>query len=493
MHVQQRSDSSFCSDLSAKGSEGTTALHMAALHGQEENVRMLLASGAVLGVKDVQLMTALHHAAMAGHVEICKVLLESGSTSIVDALDESCAALHYAAARGEPDLMSVLLEAGADPNRKGDLQRTAQATPLHVAAKGDSEIAAELLVKAGADLNMALAGPPFSAAETALHIAAWRGFNNFVKILVRAGADINATAVDGRRPVDYANDRGHSDIVDFLKEWGAVLKTVQDDPPDQFPTFGISFGADGIPSGISGGIAGLAEKLFAGSNEKEQSRFKRANSTTKFADVAGCDEAKQELEDVVAFLKDPSRFTRLGGRMNRGILLSGVPGTGKTLLAKAVAGEAEVPYFFATGSEFDEVYAGLGAARVRELFAEARKQTPCIVFIDEIDAVGSHRQARAERQDARQTLNQLLAELDGFSTQEGVILIAATNMPEVLDSALLRPGRIDRKVHVSRPDVKGRKEIFGVYLQKVPYEPGVDVDVLARSTPAFTGADIANM
>ncbi len=154
-----------------------------------------------------------------------------------------------------------------------------------------------------------------------------------------------------------------------------------------------------------------------------------------------CDEAKEELEDVVAFLKDPARFTRLGGRMNRGILLSGAPGTGKTLLARAVAGEAGVPFIFTSGSEFDEVYAGLGAARVRELFAEARKVERCIIFIDEIDAVGSARQARAERQDSRQTLNQLLAELDGFGTGEGVLLIAATNMPDVLDEALLRPGR----------------------------------------------------
>ncbi|KAI8999212.1 peptidase family M41-domain-containing protein [Gaertneriomyces semiglobifer] len=214
--------------------------------------------------------------------------------------------------------------------------------------------------------------------------------------------------------------------------------------------------------------------------------------TIKFADVQGVDEAKHELEEIVAFLKDPSKFREVGGKLPKGILLYGPPGTGKTHLARAIAGEASVPFFQMSGSEFDELYVGVGARRVRELFAAAKKRAPCIVFIDEIDAVGSKRSAK-DQSYMRQTLNQLLVELDGFSSSEGVIFIAATNTPEALDKALVRPGRLDRLVPVQLPDVTGRTKILQVHLKNIAYSPELDPSLIARGTPGFSGADLANL
>ncbi|MBN2645217.1 MAG: ATP-dependent zinc metalloprotease FtsH [Desulfuromonadaceae bacterium] len=214
-----------------------------------------------------------------------------------------------------------------------------------------------------------------------------------------------------------------------------------------------------------------------------------------FKDVAGVDEAKEELEEIVAFLKDPKKFTRLGGRIPKGVLLVGSPGTGKTLLARAIAGEADVPFFTISGSDFVEMFVGVGASRVRDLFAQGKKNAPCIIFIDEIDAVGRHRGAGlgGGHDEREQTLNQLLVEMDGFESNEGVILIAATNRPDVLDPALLRPGRFDRQVVVPRPDIKGRTTILSVHARKVPMSSEVNMETVAKGTPGFSGADLANL
>ena len=214
-----------------------------------------------------------------------------------------------------------------------------------------------------------------------------------------------------------------------------------------------------------------------------------------FADVAGCDEAKEEVSELVEFLRDPSKFTKLGGKIPRGVLMVGSPGTGKTLLAKAIAGEAKVPFFSISGSDFVEMFVGVGAARVRDMFEQAKKQAPCIIFIDEIDAVGRHRGAGlgGGHDEREQTLNQLLVEMDGFEGSEGVIVIAATNRPDVLDPALLRPGRFDRQVVVPLPDLKGREQILKVHMRKVPLGSDVEPLTIARGTPGFSGADLANL
>jgi cell division protease FtsH len=214
-----------------------------------------------------------------------------------------------------------------------------------------------------------------------------------------------------------------------------------------------------------------------------------------FKDVAGVEEAKDELQEIIEFLKEPQKFQKLGGKIPKGVLLMGPPGTGKTLLARAIAGEANVPFFSISGSDFVEMFVGVGASRVRDLFEQGKKNAPCIIFIDEIDAVGRHRGAGlgGGHDEREQTLNQLLVEMDGFETNEGVILIAATNRPDVLDPALLRPGRFDRQVVVGRPDVRGREEILRVHARKIPLSPDVELSLLARATPGFSGADLANL
>jgi cell division protease FtsH len=219
------------------------------------------------------------------------------------------------------------------------------------------------------------------------------------------------------------------------------------------------------------------------------------NNTVTFADVAGCDEAKEEVKELVDFLRDPQKFQKLGGRIPRGVLLVGPPGTGKTLLAKSIAGEAKVPFFTISGSDFVEMFVGVGASRVRDMFEQAKKNAPCIIFIDEIDAVGRHRGAGlgGGNDEREQTLNQMLVEMDGFDTNAGVIVVAATNRPDILDPALLRPGRFDRQVYVTLPDVRGREQILNVHVRKVPVGQDVRADILARGTPGFSGADLANL
>ena len=219
------------------------------------------------------------------------------------------------------------------------------------------------------------------------------------------------------------------------------------------------------------------------------------NNNVTFADVAGCDEAKEEVKELVDFLRDPQKFQKLGGRIPRGVLLVGPPGTGKTLLAKSIAGEAKVPFFTISGSDFVEMFVGVGAARVRDMFEQAKKNAPCIIFVDEIDAVGRHRGAGlgGGNDEREQTLNQMLVEMDGFETNLGVIVIAATNRPDILDPALLRPGRFDRQVYVTLPDVRGREQILNVHVRKVPVGQDVRSDILARGTPGFSGADLANL
>jgi len=229
-----------------------------------------------------------------------------------------------------------------------------------------------------------------------------------------------------------------------------------------------------------------------------KSRAKLSSNSQKkmtFKDVAGVEEPKEELQEIIEFLKEPQKFQKLGGRIPKGVLLMGSPGTGKTLLARAVAGEANVPFFSISGSDFVEMFVGVGASRVRDLFEQGKKNAPCIVFIDEIDAVGRHRGAGlgGGHDEREQTLNQLLVEMDGFESNEGVILVAATNRPDVLDPALLRPGRFDRRIVVNRPDVKGREGILGVHTRKIPLSENVDVHVLARGTSGFSGADLANL
>ena len=228
---------------------------------------------------------------------------------------------------------------------------------------------------------------------------------------------------------------------------------------------------------------------------KSKARLLTGKDSITFKDVAGIEEAKQELQEIVDFLKAPAKFQSLGGKIPKGVLLVGPPGTGKTLLAKAIAGEAGVPFYSISGSDFVEMFVGVGASRVRDMFEQAKKTSPCIVFVDEIDAVGRHRGAGlgGGNDEREQTLNQLLVEMDGFETNCGIILIAATNRPDVLDPALLRPGRFDRQVVVNNPDVKGREEILRVHVRKVPLAPDIQLDILARGTPGFSGADLANL
>ncbi len=244
---------------------------------------------------------------------------------------------------------------------------------------------------------------------------------------------------------------------------------------------------------MQGGGGGKGGPMSFGKSKAKLLTGDQINTT--FADVAGVDEAKEDVSELVEFLSDPSKFQRLGGRIPKGVLMVGPPGTGKTLLAKAIAGEAKVPFFSISGSDFVEMFVGVGASRVRDMFEQAKKQAPCIIFIDEIDAVGRHRGGGwgGGNDEREQTLNQLLVEMDGFEGNEGVIVIAATNRPDVLDKALLRPGRFDRQVYVGLPDIRGREQILKVHGRKVPLDESVELSVLARGTPGFSGADLANL
>ena len=292
-------------------------------------------------------------------------------------------------------------------------------------------------------------------------------------------------------PADYPG------IIDVLQDSGVVIEVKESSTPAW-----LSFLINASPFILLFGFwIFMMRQMQAGGNKALRFGKSRARLLTSqqkkvtFKDVAGVEEAKEELQEVIEFLREPQKFQKLGGRIPKGVLLVGPPGTGKTLLARAIAGEASVPFFSISGSDFVEMFVGVGASRVRDLFEQGKKSAPCIIFIDEIDAVGRHRGAGlgGGHDEREQTLNQLLVEMDGFESNEGVILIAATNRPDVLDPALLRPGRFDRRVVVNNPDVRGREGILRVHTRKVPLATDVDLQVLARGTPGFSGADLANL
>ena len=311
-----------------------------------------------------------------------------------------------------------------------------------------------------------------------------------------SGAEIYSMTNDGKKYVTYA-PYSPSTVDTLLENNVKVEAKPQDTSGDTLWSIIISW----FPMILLVGVwIFFMRQASAGNNKamsfgKSRARLIENTKKVTFRDVAGADESKQELEEIVDFLKDPQKFQRLGGKIPKGVLLVGPPGTGKTLLAKAVAGEANVPFFSISGSDFVEMFVGVGASRVRDMFAQAKKNAPCLLFIDEIDAVGRHRGAGlgGGNDEREQTLNQLLVEMDGFEPNENVILIAATNRPDVLDPALLRPGRFDRQVTVSNPDVKGREAILNVHVRKVPLARDVDLSVVARGTPGFSGADLANL
>ena len=316
-----------------------------------------------------------------------------------------------------------------------------------------------------------------------------------VREVVLQGNKIAGILTDGQKFALYAPD--DSGLVDRLLEKNVRVTAV---PPEGESSFwsGLLYW---LPFVLFIGVWVFFMRQMAAGNGKAMSfgksraRMLEGQGKVTFADVAGIDEAKEDLVEIVDFLKDPARFQRLGGKIPRGVLLVGPPGTGKTLLAKAIAGEADVPFFTISGSDFVEMFVGVGASRVRDMFEQAKKHSPCLVFIDEIDAVGRHRGAGlgGGNDEREQTLNQLLVEMDGFDTNEAVILIAATNRPDVLDPALLRPGRFDRQVVVPNPDLAGREKILEVHMKKSPIGPDVDVKKIARGTPGFSGADLANL
>ena len=320
--------------------------------------------------------------------------------------------------------------------------------------------------------------------------------NKQISEVMIEGANIMGTATDGTKFSTYAPY--DPTMIETLRSSGAKVEArPEDTSANTFWGVLISW----FPMILLIGVWIFFMRQASSGNNKAmsfgKSRARLIENTKKvtFADVAGADEAKQELEEVIDFLKEPSKFQRLGGKIPKGVLLVGPPGTGKTLIAKAVAGEANVPFFSISGSDFVEMFVGVGASRVRDMFAQAKKNAPCLLFIDEIDAVGRHRGAGlgGGNDEREQTLNQLLVEMDGFEDNENVILIAATNRPDVLDPALLRPGRFDRQVVVSNPDKKGREEILKVHVKKVPLAKDVNLSVIARGTPGFSGADLANL
>lgn len=321
--------------------------------------------------------------------------------------------------------------------------------------------------------------------------------NGRIKSVIVEGRTVRALTNDDRERVVYSP--GDIWMVGDLLKYGVQVRA----KPDEEPSLLMSLFVSWFPMLLLIGVWIFFMRQMQGGGKGGafsfgKSRAKLLDENTNpvtFADVAGCDEAKEDVHELVEFLKDPTKFQKLGGRIPRGVLMVGSPGTGKTLLAKAIAGEAKVPFFAISGSDFVEMFVGVGAARVRDMFEQAKKQAPCIIFIDEIDAVGRQRGAGlgGGNDEREQTLNQMLVEMDGFETNQGIIVIAATNRPDVLDPALLRPGRFDRQVVVSLPDIRGREQILKVHMRKIPMSPDVDASVLARGCPGFSGADLANL
>ncbi len=315
--------------------------------------------------------------------------------------------------------------------------------------------------------------------------------------VVMEGRTLKATTSEGKRITSYAPPDLWL-VSDLLKS-GVKIEA----KPEEEPSFLMNLFVSWFPMLLLIGVWVFFMRQMQGGGKggafsfgKSRARMMdEAQNSLTFADVAGCDEAKEEVQELVDFLRDPSKFQKLGGRIPKGVLMVGNPGTGKTLLAKAIAGEAKVPFFSISGSDFVEMFVGVGAARVRDMFENAKKHAPCIIFIDEIDAVGRHRGAGlgGGNDEREQTLNQLLVEMDGFEGHSGIIVIAATNRPDILDPALLRPGRFDRQVVVPLPDIRGREEILKVHMRKVPIAGDVKADVIARGTPGFSGADLANL
>ncbi len=318
-----------------------------------------------------------------------------------------------------------------------------------------------------------------------------------VSDIVVNGTEVTGHYRDGNAQFRTTIPANYPDMYKTLREHGVAV-TIKDQNSNQWVSLLISVAPFALLLGL---WFFLLRQMQSGGNKAMsfgKSRARLLSMQQKkitFKDVAGVDEAKEELKEIIEFLREAQKFQRLGGRIPKGVLLVGPPGTGKTLLARAVAGEANVPFFSISGSDFVEMFVGVGASRVRDLFEQGKKNAPCIIFIDEIDAVGRHRGAGlgGGHDEREQTLNQLLVEMDGFESNDGVILIAATNRPDVLDPALLRPGRFDRRVIVDRPDIKGREEVLRVHSKKVPMAEDVNLNVLARGTPGFSGADLANM
>ncbi|HEY9381753.1 MAG TPA: ATP-dependent zinc metalloprotease FtsH, partial [Burkholderiales bacterium] len=318
-----------------------------------------------------------------------------------------------------------------------------------------------------------------------------------IQSVTMEGRLLKATTTDGKRVNSFSP--GDIWLINDLLKYGVKVEAKPDEEPSLLMNIFVSWFPMLLLIGVwiffmrqmQGGGRGGA---FSFGKSKAR-MLDEANNNVTFADVAGCDEAKEDVSELVDFLRDPSKFQKLGGRIPKGVLMVGSPGTGKTLLARAIAGEAKVPFFSISGSDFVEMFVGVGAARVRDMFEQAKKHAPCIVFIDEIDAVGRQRGAGlgGGNDEREQTLNQLLVEMDGFEGATGVIVIAATNRPDVLDPALLRPGRFDRHVVVPLPDIRGREQILLVHMRKVPMGPDVRADILARGTPGFSGADLANL
>jgi cell division protease FtsH len=314
--------------------------------------------------------------------------------------------------------------------------------------------------------------------------------------VVITGQDLNGVKKDGENFHSYAPSQ-YDGLVNKLIDRGVVVQAKE---PTASPWASLLYSWAPVLLMIGFWVFFMRQMQSGGNKALSfgKSKAKLSSSSQKkvtFKDVAGVDEAKEELQEIIEFLKEPQKFQKLGGRIPKGVLLMGSPGTGKTLLARAVAGEANVPFFSISGSDFVEMFVGVGASRVRDLFEQGKKNAPCIVFIDEIDAVGRHRGAGlgGGHDEREQTLNQLLVEMDGFESNEGVILVAATNRPDVLDPALLRPGRFDRRIVVNRPDVKGREGILGVHTRKIPMADDVEIAVLARGSAGFSGADLANL